>query len=248
MKSAAQKAEPVKPPEHNCHCSRRPMRSKRTQSWYAIKPEPAKVVEGGQAGSHKLAWREAGAAGWRAELAKLVAAEGRCAKARRASQASMPSHAGGGETDPLKLAAAKPEPAKAVAPAVVVAAAGGGCCRAGCRWRNPSRRTSRRRSSRWWLRLAAPGPGDTRRCWAIRDAQLAFVRGDRQQALAMALPSRGRGGEDAASARVSSAGLRSNRQAALATTAYRNLKSPDARKTLIDSGQRKRRAVRGWAV
>ena len=74
---------------------------------------------------------------------------------------------------------------------------------------------------------------------ALRDAQQAFVRGDRQQALAMALAVTRRGGEDATNAwRFVGGAACSNRQAALATTAYRNLRSPDARRTLVDLCQR----------
>jgi hypothetical protein len=74
---------------------------------------------------------------------------------------------------------------------------------------------------------------------ALRDAQQAYVRGDRQQALAMALGVTRRGGEDAASAwRFVGGAACSSRQAALATTAYRNLRSPDARRTLVDLCQR----------
>ena len=73
----------------------------------------------------------------------------------------------------------------------------------------------------------------------LRDAQQAYIRGDRQQALAMALGVTRRGGEDAANAwRFVGGAACSNRQAALATTAYRNLKSPDARRTLVDLCQR----------
>ena len=73
----------------------------------------------------------------------------------------------------------------------------------------------------------------------LRDAQQAYIRGDRQQALAMALGVTRRGGEDAANAwRFVGGAACSNRQASLATTAYRNLKSPDARRTLVDLCQR----------
>ena len=55
----------------------------------------------------------------------------------------------------------------------------------------------------------------------------------------MALGVTRRGGEDAASAwRFVGGAACSSRQAALATTAYRNLRSPDARRTLVDLCQR----------
>ena len=74
---------------------------------------------------------------------------------------------------------------------------------------------------------------------ALRDAQQVFVRGERAKALAMALAVTRRGGEDAASAwRFVGGAACSTRQAAMATTAYRALKTPDSRRTLVDLCQR----------
>lgn len=250
MKSAAQKAEPVKPPEHKPLLAKTDaVKADAGKPVAQIKPEPAKVVAAVKPEPAKpvaqAKLEPAKVAQAKPEPAKPVAAvkvdaQKLVAQAKLDAQKPMVA----AKPDPLKLAAAKPEPAKAVAAAKpVVAVKPVAVAKV-----EPAKPVAKPIAAykpmpvKPMVAQAKPAPSaqaTPEGQAALRDAQLAFVRGDRQQALAMALGVTRRGGEDAASAwRFVGGAACSNRQAALATTAYRNLKSPDARKTLVDLCQR----------
>jgi len=223
LKAAATKVEPAAHPEQKPLMAKADA-AKTSAVGAAAKPEPAKVVAAVKPEPAKVV------AAVKPEPAKVVAAV---------------------KPEPAKVVAAvKPEPAKVVAavkpePAKVVAAVKPEPGKLALKATPPALKPAAVKpaiaavrpvvAAKTTATAAATPEGQA----ALRDAQQAFVRGDRQQALAMALGVTRRGGEDAASAwRFVGGAACSSRQAALATTAYRNMKSPDARRTLVDLCQR----------
>ncbi|MBL9042761.1 MAG: protein kinase [Myxococcales bacterium] len=209
----------------------------------AAKTEPAKVVAAAKTEPAKVV------AAAKTEPAKVVAAaKPEPAKVVAAAKTEPAKVVAAAKTEPAKVvAAAKPEAAKPVAVAKAVVAVKPTPVAKPEPLKLAVKPTPAIKPGPFKPQVAAvkPTPVQTAAAAtpegqaALRDAQQAYVRGDRQQALAMALGVTRRGGEDAASAwRFVGGAACSSRQAALATTAYRNLRSPDARRTLVDLCQR----------
>jgi serine/threonine protein kinase len=228
LKGAAAKTEPAKPSESKSLLAK------------AEKSTAVKSIETPTETAKVIAVVKA-AASAKVDPAKMAAAK--VDPAKMAAAKVDPAKVAAAKVDPAKVAAAKVDPAKMAAakvdPAKMAAAKAAPNKYASAAKPVPAFRPAPYKPAVAAARPAPVAVTSPEAQAALREAQQVFIRGERAKALAMALAVTRRGGEDAASAwRFVGGAACSTRQAAMATTAYRNLKAPESRRTLVDLCQR----------